>query len=138
MDEALGRSGSSRQLGQAQPIGFETSGLAVSSQETNQIRVLRSELEQLRSELQNPSINTPINTGINTPSEVERLIFDEPGESDLTSGIDPDEVAFLRKYKRVVRALLDGKSYGKIIGEAEVSKSTVQNVKRSMKAVRLL
>ena len=136
MDEAL--SGGASVAGSSGVIGFGGTVAVPSSRERNEIRALKEELEQMKFEQQLPPINSPINTGINTPEAIRRLIFDEEQPKAKSDGIDPNEVAFLRKYKQVVRAVLDGKGYTEIVRLCEVSKSTIQNVKRSMRAVGLL
>lgn len=90
-------------------------------------------------------INRGINTGMTDRKALEDAIFADGPEEFTTGintatqqGVNPDDIAFLRKYRHVVRALLDGQSYGQITTSHQVSKSTAQNVKRTMKAVNLI
>lgn len=67
---------------------------------------------------QKPYINTGIDTGIDTPSEELRQMRD-----------------FLEKYQHVVRDIDKGISIRQCVSKHGVSKTTVQNVKRVMRAL---
>lgn len=77
----------------------------------------------------------PIDTPINTPPQISKEVLEGAGKVD---GIGEDDVEFLRKYIHVVKAILAGKGYGAIVKDCNVSKTTAQNVRRTMKAVKMI
>ena len=124
MDEAL--AGSVSVAGSSGAIGFG-SGVAVpSSRDRNEIRMLKEELEQIKSEVQE-GLNPGLNGGLNG---VQML--------NLPEGLSESDAAFLQKYRHVVKCVQQGKRNGEITRDCEVSRSTLHNVKRCMRAVGLL
>jgi len=120
-------------------IGFETSGSR--SAPGQNMDSIKDELQAIRfmlGTLSPKGINTPINTGINSPNEpeedLESLVFSEEAPSPDMA----ENIFFLRKYREVVRAILEGYSYARIRSETGVSKTTAQNVKRTMRAVQMI
>lgn len=75
----------------------------------------------------NPGVN-PGQTGV------------KPQPTILPRGVkaDPGDIEFLNKYKHVVALVLAGESTNNVVSKSSVSKSTVKNVKRIMRAVKLI
>lgn len=114
-------------------IGFSPGGMPVpSSAEQNRIRRLEAQLAALQH-----SMNAGVNPGDN-PQDALSAVLQEAEPTQLPTGINPEDIAFLRKYPQAVRDTLDGLSKPDTARNSGISVSTVKNVRRVMRALRMV